>query len=98
MIRMNKMYYSSSVSPKGQITLPAEFRKALGIEPKDVVVITVDGYTISVEKAEAQLLSDFGSVPVPDDARSWKEIERDAFDDVAERTVGKWLANDGESE
>jgi AbrB family looped-hinge helix DNA binding protein len=95
---MNKMYYSSSVSPKGQITLPAEFRKALGIEPKDVVVITVEGDKISVEKAESQLLSDFGSVPLPNDSRSWKEIERDAIDDAAERNVRKWLTNDGKSE
>ena len=31
--------YYSSVSPKGQITLPADLRKKLGIKPKDHVRI-----------------------------------------------------------
>lgn len=98
MFKFNKTYYTSSVSPKGQITLPVEFRKVLDIEPKDVVVITVEGDTISIEKAASQLLSGFGVVSVPDDARSWKEIEQDVFDETAERNVSRWLTNDGESE
>lgn len=90
----HKTYYTSSVSPKGQITLPVDLRKELDIEPKDVVVIALEDGKIKIEKAEAQLLSGFGVVPVPDSAKSWKDIERDAFDDVAERNVRKWLSDD----
>jgi AbrB family looped-hinge helix DNA binding protein len=97
-MKSGKSYYTSSVSPKGQITLPAELRKELEIEPKDVVVIELEDGKIQIEKAESNLLSGFGVVPVPDPSRSWKEIERDVFDDVAKRNVRKWLSADGETE
>lgn len=40
--------FLSSVSPKGQITLPAEIRKRLGIKPKDKVAIGVDGDLMTI--------------------------------------------------
>lgn len=86
-----KTYYMSSVSPKGQITLPKQLRDELHIEPKDIVVIALENGRIEIEKAEAHLLSGFGVVPVPDSWTSWKETERDVFDDVAEQNARKWL-------
>lgn len=94
MAKSARTYYTSSVSPKGQITLPAELRKELEIEPKDVVVIALEDGHISIEKAAANLLSGFGVVPVPDPSKSWKEIEREVFDDIAEQHVRKWLVAD----
>lgn len=96
MAKSTRTYYTSSVSQKGQITLPAELRKELDIEPKDIVVIALEGGHISIEKAESHLLSGFGVVPVPDPSKSWEEIERDVFDDVAERNVRKWLFPDND--
>jgi AbrB family looped-hinge helix DNA binding protein len=91
MVKSARTYYTSSVSQKGQITLPVELRKELEIEPKDVVVIALEDGHLSVQKAESNMLSGFGVVPVPDSSKSWKEIERDVFDDIAERNVRKWL-------
>jgi AbrB family looped-hinge helix DNA binding protein len=31
--------FTSSVSPKGQVTLPQKFRERLGIKPRDRVVL-----------------------------------------------------------
>ncbi len=98
MLKAHKTYYTSSVSPKGQITLPADLRKELEIEPKDVVVIVLEDGKIRVEKAEAELLSGFGVIPMPNDTRSWEEIEQDVFDDVAERNVQRWLTSERKSE
>ncbi len=97
MAKSTRTYYTSSVSQKGQITLPMELRKKLEIEPKDVVVIAMDNGHISIEKAGANLLSGFGVVPVPDHSRSWKEIERDVFDDIAEQNVRKWLIDESQN-
>lgn len=87
MVATKKVTYTSSVSAKGQITLPIELRRALNIEPHDIVTIELDGQHLNVEPATARLLSGFGVVPVPDRDRDWKTIERDAFDDVAEQTM-----------
>ena len=38
----------ATVSAKGQITLPAKTRRAVGIKPRDRVVIEVDGGSIRV--------------------------------------------------
>ncbi|MCC6674279.1 MAG: AbrB/MazE/SpoVT family DNA-binding domain-containing protein [Thermomicrobiales bacterium] len=89
--KLGKAYYTSSVSPKGQITLPVELRRRLDIEPQDVVIIELKSGSIQIEKAESRLLSGFGAVPVPESDRDWKTIERDAFDDSAERTLRKSL-------
>ena len=97
MVKSARTYYTSSVSQKGQITLPVELRKELDIEPKDVVVIALEDGHLSVQKAESNMLSGFGVVPVPDSSKSWKEIERDVFDDIAERNVRKWLSGDTEN-
>ena len=32
----------SSVSPKGQVTIPVEIRRLLGVKPKDKVVFRVE--------------------------------------------------------
>jgi AbrB family looped-hinge helix DNA binding protein len=93
-----KTYYMSSVSPKGQITLPKQLRDELHIEPKDIVVIALEDGHIQIEKAEARLLSGFGIVPVPDSWTNWKEMERDVFDDVAEQKAHTWLSASGENE
>ena len=54
------------VDERGRITLPKEIREALGIEPGDVLSLTVSGDRIVVEKARdpfeklARLLGDLG--------------------------------------
>ncbi len=35
--------FVSSVSPKGQITIPSEIRKRFGIKPKDELAFEVEG-------------------------------------------------------
>ena len=39
------------LSPRGQVTLPASVRKALGLEPGDSLVIAVDGDRAVIEPA-----------------------------------------------
>ena len=55
--------YFSSVSPKGQITLPAEVRRLLGVNPRDKVAIVMRGETITVEKRVADLRSAYMVFP-----------------------------------
>jgi AbrB family looped-hinge helix DNA binding protein len=39
------------LSPRGQITLPGPVRKALGLEPGDSLVVSVDGERAVIEPA-----------------------------------------------
>src|SRR5438067_594607 len=51
---------TSSVSPKGQITLPIEIRKLLNIKPKDKVAFTVDQEGVRIMPVKSRLAAGFG--------------------------------------
>ncbi len=66
----------SSVSPKGQVTIPQELRERLGIKPKDRVVFELEEDGIKVRPAGSRLMRHFGSVaPIsrPEDFASLRE-------------------------
>jgi AbrB family looped-hinge helix DNA binding protein len=51
---LNFMRRSANVvqlSPRGQITLPGPVRKALGLEPGDNLMVSVDGERVVIEPA-----------------------------------------------
>jgi AbrB family looped-hinge helix DNA binding protein len=83
--------YHSSVSPKGQITLPAEVRHSLGIKPRDVVQITLEDGVIAVRPVQSRIMKHYqraGSLERPLD---WKEVERIAHEDQAESVAREGL-------
>lgn len=55
---------TSTITSKGQITLPAKFRKLLRIKPSDKVVFVRDGERVYMEKL-GSLDSLFGSLANP---------------------------------
>ena len=56
--------YRSSVSPKGQITLPIDARRRLGIRPKDRVIIEIHDDSITIRPAkEGSFLDSYRSIP-----------------------------------
>lgn len=55
--------FTSSVSPKGQVTLPQEFRERLGIKPRDRVVLQLEGDSIRVVPAKSRLDAIYASIP-----------------------------------
>ena len=46
----------SNVTSKGQVTIPANDRKALGIKKRDKVIFETNGKTITVRKANAMMV------------------------------------------
>jgi AbrB family looped-hinge helix DNA binding protein len=77
--------YHSSVSPKGQITLPAEVRHRLGIKPKDTVTIQVEGSEVRIMPAAFTLETAAESVPALAEPLTWEEIEARIKEDRDER-------------
>jgi AbrB family looped-hinge helix DNA binding protein len=75
--------FTSSVSPKGQITLPQEIRRRLGVKPRDRVTIRLDGDEIKVTPLKSIVDEIAGSVPALDPARPWDEVIAIAREDLA---------------
>ena len=78
--------YVGTVGPKGQVTLPMEIRKQLGIEPRDKVAIEVEAGTAVVRRIQSSLLEGYGSIHALIPGMSDKEVdlmvERDAVRDA----------------
>jgi AbrB family looped-hinge helix DNA binding protein len=94
MVKSARTYYTSSVSPKGQITLPAELRRELDIEPKDVVVIALEDGKIQIESAKARLRSVYQSVPALDTPIEWSDLTRSVWEEFGEQHARAGLSND----
>ena len=46
------MQRMSKLSAKGQITVPAELRKAIGLKPGDLVSYELDGKSVKLKRVE----------------------------------------------
>ncbi len=55
--------FASSVSPKGQVTIPLEVRRRWGIKPRDRVTFLVEDNTVTLVPARSPLDESFGAVP-----------------------------------
>ena len=73
----------SSVSPKGQVTLPVEIRRRFGIKPKDKVAFRLENGKVEIRLAPSPLQDSYQAIPALTPRRSWKEIEALAGEEVA---------------
>jgi len=49
-VRMVDMTYSTTLTSKGQMTLPAPFRKKLGLRPGEEVLVELRGNEVVIQK------------------------------------------------
>lgn len=83
--------YTSSVSPKGQITLPAEVRRLLQIKPKDRVAIEVDDDEIKIRPLVSGLEASYMAVPALKKPLSIKEMTELAAEEHAQEAAREGL-------
>lgn len=83
--------YTTTMTQRGQVTVPVEVQRLLGIGPRDKVTFTVEGREVRLASAREQLNAVFGSVKRlhPDDRTSLDELIEEAKDDHAEHIAAK---------
>jgi len=81
--------YSSSVSPKGQVTIPIKIREQFGIRTRDRVEFMVVDRKIVMVPMQAKLHEAYGSIPRLDPSTPWEEIEAGAREEAVERIVAE---------
>ncbi len=76
----------TTVTQKGQVTIPAEIRARLGLKPRDRVRFEVEGDTVRIRPALSKVLRWYGSVTPrerPEDFRMLREeFEAGVADEV----------------
>jgi AbrB family looped-hinge helix DNA binding protein len=88
MISSNTQSLPTSVTSKGQVTIPADIREHLGIKPKDKVRFEVaeDG-TVRVIPAPSRLAALFGSVKPLKKPEDFKALRQKFEEGVAESAI-----------
>ncbi len=83
--------YTSSVSPKGQITIPADIRKQFGIDTKDRVSIEVRNDDIIVKPLPSVVDALYGSVPPLKEPLTTKELRAIMHEEIAINAMSEGL-------
>jgi AbrB family looped-hinge helix DNA binding protein len=76
----------TTITKKGQITIPIAIRKHLSLKEKDKLLVKLNGNKATIEKIPS-FLELRGSVKTPASVKglSWKEIEKKAHQAQAEK-------------
>lgn len=77
----------SSVSPKGQITIPVQIRRFLNVKPKDKVAFKVEGEEVKIAPAGSRLVASYMAVPALKHRRSLKEMSEIAREEQAQEAA-----------
>lgn len=67
--------HESTVTQKGQVTIPADIREQLGIKPKDRVRFEVEDGVVLLKPIGSKILEYYASVPMqlPENDRTLRE-------------------------
>ena len=82
----------TTMTQKGQVTIPAEIRARLGLKPRDRVRFELDGDEVKLRPARSSILRGFGSiVPQTTEAivREREEFERGVAEEVEEELASE---------
>ncbi len=79
--------FETTLTEKGQVTIPLEIRRLIGLQPRDKVRFQVEGDMIKISRASSKLLAGYGAVPPlqkPEDFQKLREeFEKGVAQEVA---------------
>ncbi|MGH2617682.1 MAG: AbrB/MazE/SpoVT family DNA-binding domain-containing protein [Thermomicrobiales bacterium] len=79
--------YVTTITQRGQVTIPAEVRRLLGVKPRDKIAFRVDGSAVRLMPVEFTLEETFGSVTPIQRPEDFAELSRAAKEEKVERTL-----------
>jgi len=81
-------FLETTMTQKGQVTVPAEIRARLGLKPRDRVRFEVEGDHVTLTAAPSRIARHFGAVPVSSTPLDWRR-EREAFEEGVARSIAE---------
>ncbi|MCL4534436.1 MAG: AbrB/MazE/SpoVT family DNA-binding domain-containing protein [Bacteroidetes bacterium] len=74
----------TTVTQKGQVTIPAGIRSRLGLKPRDKVRFELQGDVVTLRPVPSKVLRWYGSVAPKEMPENFREIREDFEQGVAE--------------
>ncbi len=81
--------YISTITSKGQVTIPAAVRRALGVDTADKLVFRIVGGKVEIEPLPMSLDDAFGSVKPLNTPEDFAEIDRIAKEEREAKYVSR---------
>lgn len=78
---------TTSMTKKGQVTIPIEVRKALGLTPRDRVVFEIRGKEARIRPVSSDLLAGFGAVQPKERPEDFERMRKEMPEEVAEEVL-----------
>ena len=75
----------ATITSKGQLTVPAEIRRTLGLKRGDKVVFRLENHDVTLAPATSRLAAGYQSVPALPAAKTWQEVEALVAEEQAAR-------------
>jgi antitoxin PrlF len=69
---------------KGQVTIPIEIRRRLGLKAKDAIRFEIEGDVVRLEPVKSTLLQGFGAVKPRNRPEDWRKIRTEVEKGIAE--------------
>lgn len=73
----------TTVTRKGQVTIPSEIRRALGLKPRDKVAFSLEDREARLRPATTSLLAGFGAVKPRQRPEDFRKVRRETEEWVA---------------
>ena len=83
-------HLETTMTQKGQVTIPAAIRARLGLRAKDRVRFEIEGDEVKLKPARSNLLAGFGAVAAHQRPEDWHEVE-----DAVEQLLAADVAAEG---
>ena len=81
--------FEASITEKGQVTIPQEIRRIMGLQPHDKVRFEVEGDVVKISRASSKLLQWFGSVTPRNKPEDFQKIREEFEKGVAEEVASE---------
>jgi AbrB family looped-hinge helix DNA binding protein len=77
---------TTTITQRGQVTIPAEVRRMLGVKPRDKVAFTIEDGEVRLAPVSFSLESVYGSVKPSRKPEDYEKVSRTAKEAKAEKT------------
>ena len=81
--------FETTVTEKGQVTIPIEIRRLMGLHPHDKVHFEVEEGVVKIRRASSKLLQWFGSVKPQNKPEDFQKIREEFEKGVAEEAASE---------
>lgn len=79
----------TTLTQKGQVTIPAPIRARLGLKPSDKIQFEVEGDVVKLRRAPSRLLQGYGAVTPRKRPENWQEVRAEVEQSIAEEVAAE---------